>query len=116
MDVYSGNKAVDTLLESKKYGTKAKQPKFTSRQQVLDFMQSLLDRGLFFRAKKLVLKKKEKPEEKKPKEAEGKSPKPKGKRGKREEELKEEETAADSGTDTKKDEKDKKEEKVRQMW
>uniref|UniRef100_A0A915CYU6 Translocation protein SEC62 n=1 Tax=Ditylenchus dipsaci TaxID=166011 RepID=A0A915CYU6_9BILA len=57
---FSGKKAVDLLVESKKYGAKAKAPKFNNNYEAEDFLQSLLERGLFFRAKKVVLKKKDK--------------------------------------------------------
>jgi len=58
---FSGKKAVDTLVESKKYGAEAKDPKFARRAQAVDFLASLLGRGMFFRAKVLVPKKKDDP-------------------------------------------------------
>nr|CRZ23837.1 Bm2303 [Brugia malayi] len=56
---FTGTKAVDTLYESKKYGHAAKNVKFTTRQAAVIFMRSLLEKGLFFRARKLVPKKKD---------------------------------------------------------
>jgi hypothetical protein len=55
---FLGQKAVDTLVESKKYGSNAPNPKFQQRQQAVSFLKDLLDRGLFFRARVLVPKKK----------------------------------------------------------
>lgn len=60
---FSGKKAVDSLVESKKYGIKAKSPKFPEVVDAEDFLQLLLEKGLFFRAKKKVLKKKDKLED-----------------------------------------------------
>lgn len=57
---FSGKKAVDLLVESKKYGANSKDCKFPDALSAEDFLQSLLERGLFFRAKKTVLKKKDK--------------------------------------------------------
>lgn len=47
-------------MESKKYGLSAKDPKFCSNVAAEEFLKGLLERGLFFRAKKVVLKKKNK--------------------------------------------------------
>lgn len=47
-------------MESKKYGVNSKAPKFTTSIQAENFLQSLLEHGLFFRARKVVLKKKDK--------------------------------------------------------
>ncbi|KAL3092117.1 hypothetical protein niasHT_020588 [Heterodera trifolii] len=58
---FSGRKAIDVLVESKKYGAMAKSPKFLNSDAAEEFLQTLLAKGLFFRAKKLVPKKKEKP-------------------------------------------------------
>ncbi|KAL3084326.1 hypothetical protein niasHT_035152 [Heterodera trifolii] len=58
---FSGRKAIDVLVESKKYGATAKTPKFLNSDAAEEFLQTLLAKGLFFRAKKLVPKKKEKP-------------------------------------------------------
>lgn len=61
---FTGCKAVDTLYESS-YGTKAKgEPKFTSRASAANYMKTLLEARCFFRAKKLVAKKKEKEDKK----------------------------------------------------
>ncbi|KAM3718414.1 Translocation protein [Dirofilaria immitis] len=49
---FTGTKAVDTLYESKKYGHIAKNVKFATRQSAVVFMRSLLEKGLFFRARK----------------------------------------------------------------
>ncbi|CAK5088061.1 unnamed protein product [Meloidogyne enterolobii] len=57
---FVAKKAVDTLVESKKYGAGSKSKKFPDAKTAEYFLQSLLERGLFFRAKKTVLKKKEK--------------------------------------------------------
>uniref|UniRef100_A0A915PW63 Translocation protein SEC62 n=1 Tax=Setaria digitata TaxID=48799 RepID=A0A915PW63_9BILA len=56
---FTGTKAVDILYESKKYGHAAKNVKFATRQAAVVFMRSLLEKGLFFRARKLVPKKKD---------------------------------------------------------
>ncbi|KAF7637160.1 hypothetical protein Mgra_00003331 [Meloidogyne graminicola] len=61
--MFEGNevkKAVDVLVESKKYGAGSKIKKFPDAQAAEYFLQLLLERGLFFRAKKTVLKKKDK--------------------------------------------------------
>ncbi|VDD91300.1 unnamed protein product [Enterobius vermicularis] len=55
---FSGSKAVDTLYESKKYGHDAKDAKFANRLAAVTFLKILLEKGLFFRARKLVAKKK----------------------------------------------------------
>ncbi|KAI1713789.1 translocation protein sec62 domain-containing protein [Ditylenchus destructor] len=65
---FAGKKAVDLLVESKKYGTNAKVPKFANAMVAEDFLQSLLERGLFFRAKKTPKSGKEQKAEKKTKE------------------------------------------------
>uniref|UniRef100_A0A915NM18 Translocation protein SEC62 n=1 Tax=Meloidogyne floridensis TaxID=298350 RepID=A0A915NM18_9BILA len=57
---FVAKKAVDTLVESKKYGAGSKSKKFPDAKTAEYFLQSLLERGLFFRAKKTILKKKEK--------------------------------------------------------
>ncbi|VDK34497.1 unnamed protein product [Anisakis simplex] len=56
---FTGSKAVDVLYESKKYGHQAKDAKFPTRLAAVAFMRSLLEKGLFFRARKLVSKRKE---------------------------------------------------------
>ncbi|CAP23445.2 Protein CBG03222 [Caenorhabditis briggsae] len=56
---FSGNKAVDTLWDSK-YGNKAKKdPMFKTRDDCFHYICELNSKQLFFRAKKLVAKKKE---------------------------------------------------------
>lgn len=55
---FLGSKAVDTLYESKKYGHDAKDAKFANRLAAVTFLKILLEKGLFFRARKLVAKKK----------------------------------------------------------
>uniref|UniRef100_A0A183CMZ5 Translocation protein SEC62 n=1 Tax=Globodera pallida TaxID=36090 RepID=A0A183CMZ5_GLOPA len=67
---FSGKKAVDVLVESKKYGAVAKIPKFLNSGVAEEFLQALLEKGLFVRAKKLVPKKKEKPSSDQPPKAE----------------------------------------------
>uniref|UniRef100_A0A914H5W3 Translocation protein SEC62 n=1 Tax=Globodera rostochiensis TaxID=31243 RepID=A0A914H5W3_GLORO len=67
---FSGKKAVDVLVESKKYGAVAKIPKFLNSGVAEEFLQTLLEKGLFVRAKKLVPKKKEKPSSDQPPKAE----------------------------------------------
>jgi len=63
VNYFVGSKAVDSLMESKwssKKASKKNPPLFTDRQSCVDYMQQLLMKGLFFRAKKLVPKIKEK--------------------------------------------------------
>jgi hypothetical protein len=98
-----GKKAVDTLFESKKYGSAAANPKFTSRQQAESFLMGLLHSRLFFRAKILVAKKKEAPRKQKH-EKPGESP------SFRRIKQAEESNDGESGTDTKKDESQSKKE------
>jgi translocation protein SEC62 len=107
---FVGSKAVETLLESKKYGPEAKDPKFKTKGDCEFFIRTLIDKGAIFRAKKVVLKKKT-PEEKRIKgikggKKEGKISATSSPRTKREKELlKEEEEKreeSDSGTDAKK--------------
>lgn len=100
---YPGRKAVDTLVESKKYGAGAKEPKFASAAQAQDFLSNLLTSGLFFRAKILVPKKKDDPRRSKREEVK-ESP-----RVRRAKQADEEEKAGESGYDSKKDEQAKKE-------
>jgi translocation protein SEC62 len=58
---FTASKAVDTLLESK-WGSKAKKdPLFTNRQSAVVFLEGLRAKGLFWRARKLVPKRKERP-------------------------------------------------------
>lgn len=65
------------LVDSKKYGEKAKTPKFTDKTDAEEFLQILLDKGLFFRARKIVLKKKDKSQELKPEKSRDVSKSPK---------------------------------------
>ncbi|CAG9536284.1 unnamed protein product [Cercopithifilaria johnstoni] len=74
---FTGVKAVDTLYESKKYGHAAKNMRFATRQAAAMFMRSLLEKGLFFRARKLVPKKKDDRKDQKEKIDINKSPKKK---------------------------------------
>uniref|UniRef100_A0A914X0A0 Translocation protein SEC62 n=1 Tax=Plectus sambesii TaxID=2011161 RepID=A0A914X0A0_9BILA len=61
---FTASKAVDTLLDSK-WGPKAKKdPLFNNRPSAIDFMQTLMSKGLFWHARKLVPKRKERPAEK----------------------------------------------------
>lgn len=95
------------MLESKKYGSNAKTPKFVKKEDAYGFMEELLQRGYFFRAKKLVLKKKDdkKEDKKKEKELDSKSPKS-SKKSKSD--LKETETALVPAADGKMDKKEQK--------
>uniref|UniRef100_A0AC35TSJ7 Translocation protein SEC62 n=1 Tax=Rhabditophanes sp. KR3021 TaxID=114890 RepID=A0AC35TSJ7_9BILA len=56
---FVGEKAVTTLINSK-YGPNSKTPLFMTREDVAAYMQMFLEKGLFFRSVKTVLKKKEK--------------------------------------------------------
>jgi translocation protein SEC62 len=96
---FVGKKAVDVLIESKKYGAESKIKNFPDAQTAEDFLQSLLERGLFFRAKKTVLKKKEKDVLESKKSQDGnKSPKiGKNEKEKVEESTQEKEQADDCG-------------------
>lgn len=94
-------------MESKKYGEKAKDPKFTNRAQAVAFLTKLLQGGLFFRAKVLVAKKKDDPRRLKADKTEKVGESPRVKRVKQQTEN--EDTAEDSGADNKKDEQPKKE-------
>lgn len=87
------------MVESKKYGSEAKEPKFANRAQAEAFLSNLLQGGLFFRAKILVPKKKD--DSRRPK-SEGVSESPRVKRVKQTEESNKDE--GESGTDTKKEE------------
>uniref|UniRef100_A0A914Y535 Translocation protein SEC62 n=1 Tax=Panagrolaimus superbus TaxID=310955 RepID=A0A914Y535_9BILA len=49
---FIGLKAVDTLLESKKYGAEAKDPKFKTKGDCEYFIRTLIEKGAIFRAKK----------------------------------------------------------------
>jgi hypothetical protein len=53
---------VDLLVNSKKYGAGSKARRFKTDLEAEDFLASILQKGLFFRAKKLVLKRKEEKE------------------------------------------------------
>ncbi|VDM91735.1 unnamed protein product, partial [Onchocerca ochengi] len=87
---FTGTKAVDTLYESKKYGHAAKNVKFPTRQAAVVFMRSLLEKGLFFRARKLVPKKKDERKDQKEKRTDvSKSPKKKSGKGDQTEKEKE---------------------------
>ena len=52
------------MVNSKKYGAGAKKPKFSTDADAEAYLAGLLERGLFFRAKKIVLKKKKDEKEK----------------------------------------------------
>ncbi|KAK6733870.1 hypothetical protein RB195_017562 [Necator americanus] len=102
---FSGSKAVDTLMESK-YGAKAKSEAaalFPNRQAAVNYMRDLMAYQLFFRARKLVPKKKDEKDKKEP----GKSTKSeKGEKRKREDE-----TLTETEAEDKKEEKKTKESK-----
>lgn len=100
----AGRKGIDTLVESKKYGSAAADPKFATRAQAETFLTSLLRGGLFFRAKILVPKKKEDPRRPK-REQVSESP-----RVKRVKQTEEPDTNNESGTDTKKEDPEAKKE------
>ncbi|VDM53850.1 unnamed protein product [Angiostrongylus costaricensis] len=98
---FSGSKAVDTLMDSR-YGTKAKNEAstlFPNRLAAVNYMRSLMAHQLFFRARKLVPKKKE-DKDRKDKEVGRLS-----KVDKHENKKKEEETVTETETEEKKDEK-----------
>ncbi|CAD6195847.1 unnamed protein product [Caenorhabditis auriculariae] len=109
---FSGNKAVDTLLESK-YGNKGtKNVLFKTREDATHYISDLFSKQLFFRAKKLVPKKKEDKEV----ETAGdtpKSPKKDGEKRKKGKERKEEETVTETEADERKkdDDEEKKDSK-----
>ncbi|KAI6184961.1 Translocation protein SEC62 [Aphelenchoides bicaudatus] len=102
---FTGRKAVDTLVDSKKYGAGSKEPRFANSAQAEDFLADFLASGLFFRAKILVAKKKEDPRRSKRDEV---KESPRVKRIK--DGDKDGDSAAESGVD-KKDETKKEEEK-----
>uniref|UniRef100_F1L2S6 Translocation protein SEC62 n=1 Tax=Ascaris suum TaxID=6253 RepID=F1L2S6_ASCSU len=114
---FAGSKAVDILYESKKYGHNAKEVKFATRGAAVTFMRTLLEKGLFFRARKLVAKRKEDKKDGKEKDKGdvGKSPK---KKSKKEDQLEKEteeerkgkkkEKAKDSDENDEEEEKEKK--------
>ncbi|VDN28536.1 unnamed protein product [Gongylonema pulchrum] len=122
---FTGAKAVDTLYESKKYGHAAKNVKFPTRQAAVMFMRTLLEKGLLFRARKLVPKKRDdkdlkekargdasKSPKKKPVK-EGYSEKEKKEEGKKESDENEDENEKEKGEKKKKDEEEKKKRKVK---
>ncbi|VDK73523.1 unnamed protein product [Litomosoides sigmodontis] len=92
---FTGAKAVDTLYESKKYGHAAKNVRFATRHAAVTFMRLLLEKGLFFRAKKLVPKKKDDKKDQKEKGDVNKSPKKKPGRSDQSEKEKEKEKNKD---------------------
>uniref|UniRef100_A0A1I8BF28 Translocation protein SEC62 n=1 Tax=Meloidogyne hapla TaxID=6305 RepID=A0A1I8BF28_MELHA len=107
---FVGKKAVDTLVESKKYGAESKSKKFPDAKTAEYFLQTLLERGLFFRAKKTVLKKKDKDTTESKKSQDGnKSPKIDKKEKEKVEEVGEKEQNEDGGN--KEQEEDKKRKK-----
>ncbi|WKX94445.1 hypothetical protein Q1695_011595 [Nippostrongylus brasiliensis] len=98
---FTGSKAIDILMESK-YGSKAKNEAamlFPNRQMAVNYMRDLLSHQLFFRARKLVPKKKD-DKEKRDKDT-GKS----GKSEKDEKKKKEDETVTETEAEDKKEEK-----------
>uniref|UniRef100_A0A0K0EGF1 Translocation protein SEC62 n=1 Tax=Strongyloides stercoralis TaxID=6248 RepID=A0A0K0EGF1_STRER len=60
VDYFTGEKAVTTLYESEKYGCKSKTPMFNDREEAAAYLQTLMERGLFFKVVKTVLRKKDK--------------------------------------------------------
>uniref|UniRef100_A0A0K0FH47 Translocation protein SEC62 n=1 Tax=Strongyloides venezuelensis TaxID=75913 RepID=A0A0K0FH47_STRVS len=60
VDYFTGEKAVTTLYESDKYGCKSKTPMFNDREEAAAYIQTLMERGLFFKVVKTVLRKKDK--------------------------------------------------------
>ena len=116
---FVGSKAVDTLLESKKYGAQAKDPKFKTKGDCEFFIRTLIDKGAIFRAKKVVYKKKTLEEKRNKGKKEGSkisvTNSPRTKREKqllKEEEEKRDES--DSGTDARKDNKDEESEEKKE--
>ncbi|KHN79338.1 Translocation protein SEC62 [Toxocara canis] len=114
---FAGSKAVDLLYESKKYGHEAKEVKFATRAAAVAFMRTLLEKGLFFRARKLVAKRKEDKKDGKDKDKgdAGKSPKKKPKKDEQSEKEAEKEKkdknkdkAKDSDENDEEEEKEKK--------
>ncbi|CAA93853.2 Translocation protein SEC62 [Caenorhabditis elegans] len=104
---FSGNKAVDTLWESK-YGNKAKKDAmFKTRDDCFHYICELNSKQLFFRAKKLVAKKKENKDKGNDSSAEV-TKSPKGVVEKRNKKAKEEETATEAEGDEKEVKKDEK--------
>ncbi|EYC24856.1 hypothetical protein Y032_0013g2140 [Ancylostoma ceylanicum] len=102
-----GSKAVDTLMDSK-YGAKAKNEAvrlFPNRQSAVNYMRDLMAYQLFFRARKLVPKKKE--EKDKKEKDQGKSVKSE----KGEKKRKEDETVTETEAEDKKEEKKPKDSK-----
>ncbi|CAD5215577.1 unnamed protein product [Bursaphelenchus xylophilus] len=61
VEYFTGQKAIDTLVDSKKFGASSKEPKFSTREQAAAFLKVLLERGYFFRAKVLVPRPKPRP-------------------------------------------------------
>ncbi|KAF1765683.1 hypothetical protein GCK72_005636 [Caenorhabditis remanei] len=115
---FSGNKAVDTLWDSK-YGNKAKNsPMFKTRDDCFHYICELNSKQLFFRAKKLVAKKKENKDKGNDSSAEV-TKSPKGTVEKRNKKGKEEETATEAEGDekeeTKKDDKKDEEKKKKKV-
>ncbi|KAI6196095.1 hypothetical protein M3Y94_01068000 [Aphelenchoides besseyi] len=98
---FTGKNAVDTLMESKKYGENAKDPKFARRSDAAGFLSGLLQRGLFFRARVLVPKKKEDPRRNAKQRDVPPSDSPRVRRLKNEKSDKETETAGESGAEQK---------------
>ncbi|CAI5442560.1 unnamed protein product [Caenorhabditis angaria] len=119
---FSGSKAVDTLWESK-YGSKAKNdPFFKTRDDAFHYIADLFSKQLFFRAKKLVAKKKDDKEKEKDKITEGgDAPKSPKKDVEKRKDKKEEETETEvdekkvekSSEDSEKKEEAKKKKKVK---
>uniref|UniRef100_A0A8R1DNG7 Translocation protein SEC62 n=1 Tax=Caenorhabditis japonica TaxID=281687 RepID=A0A8R1DNG7_CAEJA len=115
---FTGSKAVDTLWESK-YGSKAKKEAlFKSRDEAYHYINELNTKGLFFRAKKLVAKKKDKQDKGNESSADVQKS-PKGTVEKRKK-TKDEETSTEAEGDEKeekkeekKDEQEKKKKKVK---
>ena len=90
------------LVESKKYGANAKVPKFPNSAEAENFLQMLLEKGLFFRAKKMVLKKKDKTQELKSAGSRDVSKSPRvGKKEKKARQQQEEAEQADEETEDK---------------
>ncbi|CAB3404013.1 unnamed protein product [Caenorhabditis bovis] len=107
---FSGCKAVDTLWESK-YGSKnTKNPMFKTRDECYHYIADLFPKQLFFRAKKLVPKKKDDKEKGTDSAADApKSPKKSAEKRKDKKTVKEEDTAAETENEDKKKEENKKE-------
>lgn len=118
VEYFIGSKAVDVIMDSKKYGPKAKEPRFVNREQANRFMVYLIEQGFFFRAKVLVPRPKNKG---KPASDEKVKDSPRVRKIKEENEKaekadesgKDNDTANETESEQKKDEPEKKKKKIK---